>query len=58
MVLFIRKLMEILDECPEYRNKYELVPFSGEPDTIANVLEQVIKEAHVAIWAEADAKCV
>jgi len=41
--------MEILDECPQYRNKYEFVPFSGERDTIANVVEQKIKEARVAM---------
>ena len=59
VVLFISKLKEILDECPECRNKYELVPFSGERDTIANVLEQKIRrEVDMAIWAEADAKCV
>lgn len=51
MVLFIRKLKEILDECPECRNKYELVPFSGEHDQIADVLVQKIAEADVAIEA-------
>ena len=55
MALFVRKLKEILDKCPEFRNKYELVPFSGERDTIADVLGQKIGEGHVAIRAEADA---
>lgn len=58
MALFVRKLKEILDKCPEFRNKYELVPFSGERDIIADVLKQKIGEAHVEIWPEADAKCV
>ena len=57
MVLFIRKLKEILDKCPECRNKYELVPFSGEDNQIADVLVQKISEADVAIETWANAKC-
>lgn len=30
MVLFIRKLREILDSCKDCEGKYELVPVSGE----------------------------
>ena len=30
MVLFIRKLQEILDSCKDCEGKYELVPISGE----------------------------
>ena len=30
MVLFIRKLREILKSCKECEGKYELVPISGE----------------------------
>ena len=30
MVLFIRKLAEILDGCKDCKGKYELVPISGE----------------------------
>ena len=55
MVLFYRKLKEILDENPECRNKYELVPFSGEPGTIADVLKKKIEEVDVTIGAEASA---
>ena len=29
MVLFIRKLQEILDSCKDCEGKYELVPISG-----------------------------
>jgi len=39
VVLFIRKLKEILDACPECINKYELVPISGnQTNKIADVL--------------------
>ncbi|XP_067038045.1 stimulator of interferon genes protein 2-like [Acropora muricata] len=51
VVLFYRKLTEILDKCQECRNKYELVPFSGEDNQIADVLVQKISEADVAIEA-------
>ena len=30
MVLFIRKLTEILDKCDDCKGKYELVPLSAE----------------------------
>ena len=55
MVLFIRKLKEILDECPECENKYELVPFSGEHDQIADALVKKIREAVMTIEVEANA---
>ncbi|XP_029210568.2 stimulator of interferon genes protein-like [Acropora millepora] len=51
VVLFIRKLKEILDKCLECQNKYELVPFSGQDNQIADVLVQKIAEADVAIEA-------
>ncbi|KAL9983084.1 hypothetical protein ACROYT_G005213 [Oculina patagonica] len=39
VVLFIRKLREILDGCPDCKGKYELVPISGnESNKIADVL--------------------
>ena len=52
MVLFYQKLKEILDECLECRNKYELVPFSGEPTKIADVLMNTIRGTAVPIGAE------
>ena len=55
VVLFIRKLKEILDKCPECENKYELVPFSGEHDQIADVLVKKIREAVMTIEVEANA---
>ncbi|XP_015753479.1 PREDICTED: stimulator of interferon genes protein-like [Acropora digitifera] len=55
VVLFIRKLKEILDKCPECENKYELVPFSGEHDQIADVLVKKIREAVMTIELEANA---
>ncbi|XP_044173245.1 stimulator of interferon genes protein-like [Acropora millepora] len=51
VVLFYRKLKEILDENPECRNKYELVPFSGEHNQIADVLKKKISEVDVTIRA-------
>ena len=39
MVLFIQKLKEILDACPKCKDKYELVPISGnQSNKIADVL--------------------
>ena len=49
MVLFIRKLKEILDICAECKGKYELVPTSGENDQIADVLVQKLKDADVQV---------
>ena len=51
VVLFIRKLKEILDKCPECKNKYELVPI-GDDNQIADVLVQKIKDADVPMEAE------
>jgi len=45
VVLFIRKLKEILDGCPSCRGKYELVPISGEREEIADVLVQMLQDA-------------
>ena len=39
-MLFIRKLKEILDGCPDCRGKYELVPISGEKNQVADVIVQ------------------
>ncbi|XP_074613458.1 stimulator of interferon genes protein 2-like [Acropora palmata] len=54
VVLFIRKLKEILDKCPECKNKYELVPI-GDNNQIADVLVQKIKDADVPMEAETNA---
>ncbi|XP_015753487.1 PREDICTED: stimulator of interferon genes protein-like isoform X2 [Acropora digitifera] len=53
VMLFYIKLKEILDKCLKCRNKYELVPFSGEPTKIADVLMNTIRGTAVAIGAEA-----
>ena len=50
MVLFIRKLREILDSCKDCEGKYELVPISGESaarderdqNRIADVLVRIL----------------
>ena len=49
MVLFIRKLKEILDGCPHCEGKYELVPISGEKDRIADVLVQMHHDANLQV---------
>ena len=49
MVLFTRKLKEILDSCKECKGKYVLVPFSGEDDVIADVLVQMHKDANLQL---------
>ena len=47
MVLFIRKLRDILDACPECKGKYELVPISGkETNEIADVLVGIYNAAN------------
>ncbi|XP_067038046.1 stimulator of interferon genes protein 3-like [Acropora muricata] len=51
VMLFYRKLEEILEGNPECRNKYELVPFSGEDYQIADVLKAKISEVDVTIRA-------
>lgn len=48
-MLFIRKLKEILDGCPDCRGKYELVPISGERDQIADVLVQMHHDAQMQL---------
>ena len=54
-MLFYRILKEILNENPECKNKYELVPFSGEHDQIADVLKKKIGEVDVTIRAQESA---
>ena len=50
MVLFIRKLREILDNCAVCRGKFELVPISGrEPNTIADVLVGMHNAANIEL---------
>ena len=49
MVLFIRKLREILDGSEECRGKYELVPISGEENQIADVLVRIIRDEHLQL---------
>ena len=49
MVLFTRKLKEILDGCEECRGKYVLVPFSGEANIIADVLVQMHKDSNLQL---------
>lgn len=52
MVLFTRKLKEILDGCEDCRGKYVLVPFSGEDGIIADVLVQMHKDSNLQLGAE------
>ncbi|XP_068708910.1 stimulator of interferon genes protein 2-like [Montipora foliosa] len=49
VVLFTRKLKEILDSCEECKGKYELVPISGELGQIADVLVQKLRDADVQV---------
>jgi len=49
VVLFIRKLREILDGCPDCRGKYALVPISGEKEEIADVLVQMFHDANLQL---------
>lgn len=46
MVLFIRKLREILDGSEECRGKYELVPISGEENQIA---VRILRDEHLQL---------
>jgi len=42
VVLFIRKLTEILDHCPKCEGKYQLVPLSKtETNKIADILVRI-----------------
>ena len=50
-MLFYRKLEEILEENPECRNKYELVPFSEKDHKIADVLKEKMSKVDVTIRA-------
>ena len=55
MVLFIRKLREILDNCAKCRGKYELVPISGnETNKIADVLVGIHNAANIELDEGAD----
>ena len=56
MVLFIRKLREILDGCPECKGKYDLVPISGEENQIADVLVQKLHDADIQLNEGAEAE--
>lgn len=52
MVLFIRKLKEILDRCSECKGKYELVTISGDRENgknIADVLVEMDKAANIEL---------
>lgn len=52
VVLFIRKLREILDKSEECRGNYELVPISGnDPNEIANVLVGMHNAANIDVQA-------
>ncbi|PFX29186.1 stimulator of interferon genes protein-like isoform X2 [Stylophora pistillata] len=52
VVLFIRKLREILDKSEECRGSYELVPISGnDPNEIANVLVGMHNAANIEVLA-------
>ena len=53
-MLFIRKLKEILDRCPECEGKYELVTISGDRvggKNIADVLVEAEKRANLEVEA-------
>ncbi|KAJ7375219.1 hypothetical protein OS493_001963 [Desmophyllum pertusum] len=54
VVLFIRKLKEILDGCPDCKGKYELVPISGDAENnkIADVLVGIHKAANMEVIEE------
>ena len=52
-MLFIRKLTEILDGCPDCRGKYKLVPISGnETNKIADVLVGMHNDANLDVDAD------
>ena len=58
MVLFIRKLKEILDRCPDCKGKYELVTISGDRENgknIADVLVEMDKAANIQLGEEVEA---
>lgn len=56
MVLFIRKLREILDGSEECRGKYELVPISGEENQISDVLLRILNDEHLQMDERAGAE--
>ena len=56
MVLFIRKLREILDGCEDCKGKYELVPISGNGQEIADVLVQMHNDANLQLDEGAEAE--
>ena len=56
MVLFHRKLKEILDGCPDCEGKYELVLISGERNQIADVLVQTLRDANLHLEKGAKAE--
>ena len=59
MVLFIRKLKEILDRCPECKGKYELVTISGDRQNgknIADVLVDMDQAANIELGEGVEAE--
>jgi len=56
VVLFMRKLKDILDHSPECKGKYELVPISGtETNKIADVLVEMYNAAKIELDEHVDA---
>ena len=55
MILFIRKLKEILDGSEECRGTYEIVPVSGEKTQIADVLVRMHHDANLQLDEEGEA---
>jgi len=56
VVLFMRKLKDILDHSPECKGKYELVPISGnETNKIADVLVGMYNAANIVLDEHVDA---
>ena len=49
VMIFIRKLREILDKDKECRGKYELIAFAGEGSNIAEILVGVIKNPGIQV---------
>ena len=56
VVLFIRKLKEILDGDKNLEGKYELVTISGEKNQIADVIVQRHHDADLQLDGGAEAK--
>ena len=59
MVLFIRKLSKILDDCPDCKGKCELVTISGDHENgknIADVLVEMEKAANIQLGEDVKAE--